>query len=528
MRVTLARLKGAAVATVVVLGASTAAASDATATESVPAQQGAPPKPGGVALTWTPTYMADAHDYTQDEAIAVAQKHDLVAGMPIAFKDHVAAMRAANPDLTLISYLNGTLVKASAVSTLPESAFAHDVDGRRITSKIWGTTLMAPTSPAWRQAMDQECRARVAESGYDGCLLDSMGLGVFATSQNFTGVPVNPATGAVYTQVDYRDALMGLAQYVRNASPDLVHVANCVENDWRYWKDAVTSRPLALDQPAVQMEDFLRGASTSVTGFPNADKWLRNVEVIRDVESHNVTGLFSTKLWVSHTDAQAAQWQAYAMASFLMGADGNSYLAFTRSRDEAGATGANAPYAMPKDIGTPSGPMVQAGSGAYTRTFSNGMAIVNPGTTSVTVNLPSPMRRLNGTTVTSVQLPPTSGEVLVGAVAAESAPPTGAFTGSSGAGALSVSGTASDDVSVKKVSLVVKRISDGQWLQADGTWAATWAKVAATLAGPGAASTTWSYSKVVSAGSYGLTLIVEDSAGKLNATPRPYLKVIVQ
>jgi len=46
------------------------------------------------------------------------------------------------------------------------------------------------------------------------------------------------------------------------------------------------------------------------------------------------------------------------MASFLMGADGNSYLAFTRSRDRAGAMGVNAPYSMPENIGLPQGPMV--------------------------------------------------------------------------------------------------------------------------------------------------------------------------
>ncbi len=273
---------------------------------------------------------------------------------------------------------------------------------------------MAPTSRAWREWVDGECNDRVRQARYDGCFMDSMGLGVFASSQQFTGVPVDPDTDAAYRQADYRTDLGALADALRAASPRLVHVFNVVENDWRYWRDPVPSRPLALGRPAVQMEDFLRGSGTSAGGFPDREKWLRNIEVIRDLEAHNVTGLYSTKLWAAHTDAQAARWQAFAMASFLLGANGNSYFAFSQSRDRAGATGRNAPYSMPNRLGPAEGAMVRADTGLYERVFSNGMAVVNLGTTSIRVRLASAMRRLDGSTVTSFRLPPSSGEVLVG------------------------------------------------------------------------------------------------------------------
>ena len=193
-----------------------------------------------------------------------------------------------------------------------------------------------------------------------------------------------------------------------------MHVFNVVENDYRYWRDEVRSRPLALGRPAVQMEDFLRGSGTGVNDFPDMAKWRRSVRVIRDLEAHNVTGVYSTKLWVSHTSAQAAQWQAYAMATFLMGANGNSYFAFTHSRDRDGATGRNAPYSMPNRLGLPERGMVRTDAGIYKRVFRNGLAFVNPGSATLTVRLPSAMRRLDGQTVTSLRLPPKSGEVVVG------------------------------------------------------------------------------------------------------------------
>ncbi len=407
--VTLARLAGAAAASIAVLAASTLTAPVA---DSEPSQPGAPPKPGGVALTWAPTHMSDDHEYSRTRAIRIARRFDLVSAPPVSFADHVRAMRRVNPDITLIAYQNGTLVQASKVRHLPESAFAHDSQGRRITSPIWGTTLMAPTSRAWRRFVTAECRDRVQRARYDGCLVDSMGLGIFSPSQRFTGIPVNPRTGSRYTQRQYRAAQAKLADAIRAASPGLVHVFNLVSNDWRYWRDPVRSRPLALGRPAVQMEDFLRGAATGVTDFPDKEKWLRNVRVVRDLEAHNVSGAFSTKLWVAHSTAQAARWQGYAMATFLMGANGNSYFAFTRSRDRAGAAGSNAPYRMPNGLGSPLRVMRQTATGLYKRRFENGLAVVNPGASTITVRLPSAMRRLNGDVVTSFRLEPKHGEVL--------------------------------------------------------------------------------------------------------------------
>jgi hypothetical protein len=390
----------------------TTAALSAPAVAVEPAQPGAPPKPGGVALTWAPTHMSSNHEYSRARAIRIAKRFDLVSAPPVSFGDHVRAMRRVNPDITLIAYENGTLAKAEKVRHLPESAFAHDTQGRRITSPIWGTTLMAPTSRAWRRFMVAECRERVQSGRYDGCLVDSMGLGIFSPSQRFTGIPVNPRTGEKYTQRQYRAAQARHADAIRAAAPGMVHVFNLVSNDYRYWADPVRSRPLALGRPAVQMEDFLRSASDAATDFPDFEKWMRSVRVIRDLERHNVTGAYTTKLWSSHSDAQAARWQSYAMATFLMAAKGNSYFGFTRSRDRAGATGSNAPYRMPNGLGKALRGMRRTDAGLYRRPFRHGLAVVNPGGTTLTVRLRHSMRRLDGTVVRSFRLAPRSGEVL--------------------------------------------------------------------------------------------------------------------
>jgi hypothetical protein len=63
------------------------------------------------------------------------------------------------------------------------------------------------------------------------------------------------------------------------------------------------------------------------------------------------------------------------------------------------------------NIGVPTGSYAKVGS-VYRRSFSNGLVLVNPTTSSATVALSGPYTTLSGTVVTSVTLPPHTGQVL--------------------------------------------------------------------------------------------------------------------
>ena len=181
-------------------------------------------------------------------------------------------------------------------------------------------------------------------------------LGIYARGY-MTGTPADPATGRLYTQREYRDLMVDLAADLRARSPHLVQVGNMVENGYRYWRAEAASRPLVASSPSAQMEDFLRGAGDRPDAWPSVEEWQEDVAVVTDMESADKVGLFTTKVWSGASAAVAAQWQAYSMATFLMGADGHSFFAFTRSRDRAGASQTNAAYEMPDDLGRPTGAM---------------------------------------------------------------------------------------------------------------------------------------------------------------------------
>jgi hypothetical protein len=57
--------------------------------------------------------------------------------------------------------------------------------------------------------------------------------------------------------------------------------------------------------------------------------------------------------------------------------------------------------------------MVKHG-GVYVRMFANGEAVVNPGTTALTVTFPKPLINLDGKRVASEVLGPQTGDLLHG------------------------------------------------------------------------------------------------------------------
>jgi large repetitive protein len=82
--------------------------------------------------------------------------------------------------------------------------------------------------------------------------------------------------------------------------------------------------------------------------------------------------------------------------------------------------------------------------------------------------------------------------------------------------AVSIAGTAADDLGVQSVQLTVVNNETGRYLQDDGTtYSSTYNTINASLSSPGAASTSWTYNMTVpGSGDYRVTAIAFDSAGQ--------------
>jgi hypothetical protein len=255
-----------------------------------------------------------------------------------------------------------------------------------------------------------KCKATLVTSKYDGCFLDTLGLGPLLPGY-VTGLPIDPSTKKVYTAVTWIKAQTGTVSAVENANPGRVVVTNGLANGSKYFAPGGPTSPLLATSHIAMAEIFLRVSKNPVSAYPSLTNWKQDVDMLVNAESHGWGVMTTVKLWTSASSAQQAAWHKFALASFLLGAGGHCGFSFSTAKTDA-ALSAASPWDTVA-IGTPAGAYALSG-GAYQRVFTHGLSIVNPGTSSVTVKFSHAYVNLNGSVVTSETLPAHSGDVLVG------------------------------------------------------------------------------------------------------------------
>ena len=136
-------------------------------------------------------------------------------------------------------------------------------------------------------------------------------------------------------------------------------------------------------------------------------------------------------------------------------------------------------------------------AGTYAMTARATDQAGNTATTTRSFSVTAPDTTAPGTTMTT----PATNAILV--------PPT-----------ITASGAATDNVGVASVTILVKDRDSGLWLRTDGTWGSTTANAQrlATLASPGATSTTWTIDIPLGVGNYLITARARDAVGNQTAT----------
>jgi hypothetical protein len=381
-------------------GASTPACAGATVSVTV-----TPPATSANALRVFGVQNEGSGTLTRSEAVAQARAFDVITARPATFKDYVADMKAANPSLFLAAYVNGTFAIPATADAYPESWFLHDADGNRITSRGWGNYLMNPAEPGWIKDRVDRCRASLTWSGYDGCFVDMLGTAPL-TFDYLTSTPINPSTGAPWTRAEWIRATTNIATRIRDGVGRPL-VANGLGTGWRYFESGGGATSALLSAaPRGMAEAFVRSAKVGADQFRPEDQWRQDVDMLVDAGSRGGRVLAFTKVWTSATQQQLNRLHLYALATFLLGTDGRSSFSFS--------TGPEYVHPHPwwsTDIGAPIASYGKQG-GVYRRSFTNGLVMVNPTKTSVTVTLDATYRDVWGTARSTITLEPYTGSIL--------------------------------------------------------------------------------------------------------------------
>ncbi len=369
------------------------------------------PQTGRMLQLFAPTYMSKTTaPYSPADAITIAEDYDLVAANAKQFTNAtLAAMQAANPNVRVLVYLNGSF-DVHKTQAYPLSEYALDASNNYIKSKQYGNWLMNIGDPAWVSQVSGQCTTLLAQASFDGCFVDMLGDASLGASY-LTSQPINPATGAVWTQEQQMTATTAIAQTVTADHPNAIIMANGLLNGASYFSPTAPTSQLFGGVNTALAETWMRAATNVVTKYESPAAWQQDVNLLSNAGSNGDAAAVTTKVWITATAAQLTALHRFALASFLLGTTGAAYFSFTASQS---------PTEFQTDAGNPLDHMqLGAALGSYAsvgkafgRQYADADVIVNPTKKAVTVSVPAPCFTLDGVlATTSLVMPADSGQI---------------------------------------------------------------------------------------------------------------------
>ena len=357
--------------------------------------------------------------------VALATSHDLITAVPAQLAGYVPQMRRANPSLKIYGYVNGMFAQRGQGDMFPASWYMRDANGDKLQSAGWGNYMMDPrgTTPFmhsgatynnWTDWVRKQCQQAIVSYGLDGCFLDMLLPAPVNYHPYLVGskIPVeNPVTKAPWTAADYMTLTGSVGRAVQQYTGRAV-IGNSLEFGAHFY--AIPTKALL---PATQLtlaELWMRNPQQPAGSWPTVDRWKQEVQMVIDCNDGGHPIEVTMKLWAASTVAERQAWREFGQASFLIGNSGSAWFEYSSSlstlswNDTSPLDDADLGAALD----THSSVDGYLRGGVYQRRFQRGIALVNPGTAAVTVQLDQSYRTAGGTLVTQVTLAPHSGQVL--------------------------------------------------------------------------------------------------------------------
>ena len=358
-------------------------------------------------------------------AVALATSHDLITAVPAQLAGYVPQMRQANPSLKIYGYVNGMFAQQGQGDMFPASWYMRDAHGDKLQSAGWGNYMMDPrgTTPFthsgvtynnWTDWVGKQCQQAIVTYGLDGCFLDMLLPAPVVYHPYLVGskIPVeNAVTNAPWTAAAYMELTGSVGRAVQQYTGRAV-IGNSLEFGAHFY--ATPTRALLPDTQLTLAELWMRNPQQPADSWPTVDRWKQEVQMIIDCNGGGHPIEVTMKLWAASTAAERQAWRDFGQASFLIGNSGSAWFEYSSGQSTLpwNDTSPLDDVDLGAALDTHSSVDGYLRDGVYQRRFQRGIALVNPGTAAVTVQLDQSYRTSGGSLVTQVTLAPHSGQVL--------------------------------------------------------------------------------------------------------------------
>ncbi|MGH8884943.1 MAG: putative glycoside hydrolase [Egibacteraceae bacterium] len=297
--------------------------------------------------------------------------------------------------LRVFLYRMGTAVSDETASSFEQQQhpdwLARDKSGQLVRSKP-GNSVIDITNPEVRRWLVSSIVSDVEDLGYDGVYLDV--LGSFFHPGFYSGRPV--IRGTELEDAAWRDASVALIREVKAATGKPV-IANGfgLGSGSAYLEHQADTDELIAAADGIQMEQFVRTGSMPPSEFKDVSALRADIDYLRNVSARDKLVLVNTRVKVEKNGSDLEGVRDFALASYLLGREGNALFYFgppASFRTDKLPNASDVPDYGPQlasilsKLGEPTGPPQESGE-ALVRKFTGGEVAVNPtqATTSVEI-----------------------------------------------------------------------------------------------------------------------------------------------
>lgn len=312
-------------------------------------------------------------------------------------------VKKINPKIKAIVYgsgLNCANFKLQCWGGTPqagyESWFMKDVSGQWVEDwEFPGALAPDPGNEEWQNYVGQQYKNYIDTYGYDGVFVDLVTLTTHYVNYQKpeSQWAINPRTGILWTNLEWRDAMLKMLRVIRSYIGDklmFVNGAADYEND-RYWE------VFDFGADGVMNEGFTGFGLTAPwgsSGYPN--KWELDVKALADIMARGKMAIMVPNVKESdadwYKDPGNQELFRFLTASYLIGMGPGAYLFYKvkAGNGEVDHYSAVLPDASSTDIGAPlatfSQEVAPEGANIFKREFANGLVLVNPSKKAATIS----------------------------------------------------------------------------------------------------------------------------------------------